>query len=119
MKTNLKGLVRIDINDYTTYDPDYCRNGGRYSWHYHYSRVCENMWEATESTSAEFCPYCRSWYCAGWCRDEADPVLVTDEELSRIVEEWSSDDDYYDVEVRRSGECLSVDVWPETEEEEV
>lgn len=117
MTNNLKDLVKVDINDYTAYDPDYCCNGGRYSWHYHYSRVCENMWELTESTSGEFCPYCRSWDCTGWCRDEADPVLVTDDKLSNIVAEWSSDDGYYDTEVQQTGDRLVIDVWPESEEE--
>lgn len=115
--TNLKDLVRIDINDYRSYDPDRCCNGGSYSWHHHYTRVCENMWELTESTSADFCPYCRSWDCAGWCRDEADPVLVTDEELARIVDEWTSDDGD-DTEVLRTGDRVAIDVWPLDDYEE-
>lgn len=119
MKTNLKDLMKVNINNYQAYDPDRCCNGGAYSWHYHYARRCENMWELTESTSAEFCPYCRSWDCAGWCRDGMDPVLVTDRELASIIDEWSSDDDYCDTEVQRSGECLTINVWPLDDHEEV
>lgn len=116
MRTNLKDLMRVDINDYRSYDPDRCCNGGAYSWHYHYTRRCENMWELTESTSGEFCPYCRSWDCTGWCRDGEDPVLVTDSELSRIIDWWSEDyGDGDDPEVRQEKGRLTIDVWPEEE----
>lgn len=110
--TNLKDLIRVDINDYREYDSDRCCNGGAYSWHHHYTRVCENMWELTEGTSGEFCPYCRSWDCTGWCRDEEEPELVTNEELSHIIEEWSKDDGEDDTEVKRSDDTLTIDVWP-------
>lgn len=56
---SLRNVNRVDITNWTEYDPDRCNNGGAYSYTTIYRRNGDR-WAVTYSTSAEFdyCPYC-------------------------------------------------------------
>lgn len=95
----LTRLPRVVVfNDYSNYDAERCRNGGCYWFETRYTRVADNsdLFEVTEHTSAEFCPYCRSWDCSGKCHVAE---FVNEDELKSIIEAFeqlhADDDEIY------------------------
>ena len=50
----------IEVRDESDYDPEFCHDGGKYWFGERFLRI-GSKWFVEETTSADFCPYCRSW----------------------------------------------------------
>lgn len=67
--SNLANATKIRLIDESNYKPETCRNGGNYAFWTKFQRVSADKWEVSEGTTADFCPYCRSWDCSGECHE--------------------------------------------------
>lgn len=59
----------VSLSDYSEYESERCCNGGAYGFSTNYDRLEDGSWMCTEHTTADFCPYCRSWNCNGHCTE--------------------------------------------------
>ena len=84
----------ILIEDYTDYVEEYSNNGGSYMFGTRYSREPnKEVWHSHRYSSGEFCPYCGSWECSGWCESskyEYDRPITLEEMAEILLESLTS-----------------------------
>lgn len=104
-KTNLDGINRVRVCDYTNYDSEKCNNGGCYGFWTDYDRLEDGKWNVSFGTTADFeyCPCCGSFndhyegndccYESGYSCGEFE--TVTETELLKLINEFDETDDQY------------------------
>lgn len=90
---NIKNINVIKTVDMSDFVEGMDNNGGHYSYWTEYTRTADDVWEMTEHTSGEFCPYCGSWDCSGECSPEAERIYT--EDLVVILNSFVEDEDHY------------------------
>ena len=65
-----KKAKAIIFSDYSEYEPSKSRNGGCYGFEVAFTKMPNaNFWHREETTTGEFCPYCRRFECSGDCEE--------------------------------------------------
>lgn len=90
---NIKNINVIKVVNDSEFNPELCNNGGAYRYWTEYTRTVNDVWEVTEHTSGEFCPYCGSWECSGECSPEAERIYT--EDLVATLNNFVEDEDHY------------------------
>lgn len=97
---SLRNVNRVDITNWSEYDPDRCNNGGGYSYTTTYRRDGDR-WSINYSTSAEFelCPYCGLF--GGDCGCTRPEYIPTDEMVRTIADHKGNPD--FSIELTYNG----------------
>lgn len=104
----LKGNVnKIRFNDFSEYDSEKCRNGGRYGFWTQYDRIEGEVFEVTYGTTADFayCPCCGSFgdhYAANEDQDIYDSGFtcgrietISETEMAELIANFVETEDKY------------------------
>ena len=89
---SLRDVNRVDITNWSEYDPDRCNNGGGYSYTTIYRRDGDR-WSITYSTSVDFeyCPYCGKFGDDCGC---THPEYISTDALVRTIEVHKGNSDF-------------------------
>lgn len=76
----LERYKKVIINDFSDFEAEKSRDGGRYGFWTNFNRVDDEKWEVTYGTTADFdfCPYCGNWGDSCGC-DE--PQIISSSDL--------------------------------------
>ena len=98
---NLSNINRVYLYDDSEYVEGKDANGGCYRFWTEFKHIGLNKWLVLKGTSADFCPYCRSWNCNGSCIEDEPEEYLTTEEVVKEINEYENDgnDDHY-VEIK-------------------
>lgn len=99
--TNLDGIKRIRMNDFSEYDSEKCRNGGCYGFWTDYDRV-KDGWEISYGTTSdlEYCPVC-GCFNNHYVGDEeceyscGEYEIISDEELLNRIKSFEKTENCY------------------------
>ena len=102
---SLDGIFKVRFNDYTSYNPDFCRNGGCYGFWTNFTWIEDGLFAVSYGTTAdfEFCRVCGTFGNHTEWDDErreyyyscGEYEVVTEEQLLKLINEFKETDQEY------------------------